>query len=178
MSATPGRPRRRSWGPFARRPDNPDLPGPIAKVTTLVTVLIGLSMIAPVYVLIGSAQRLVTGQEVFPIALLAGTVGVVVNTLLLALVNRVRRGRRWAWITLLFILTLYATVLAAAGLYDLSQIGSAVLLFVAAIPIVMILMLAAPRRSRAYFRRDAATGRTNLDLPPARPRSPRRQLSQ
>lgn len=71
------------------------------------------------------------------------------------------------WITLLVILTLYAAMLAALGLYDLSQTGSAVLLFVAAIPIVMILMLAASRRSRAYFRRDAAAGRTNLDLPAA-----------
>ena len=133
----------------------------------MLTVLIGLSMIGPVYLLIGSAQRLATGQEVFPIALVAGTVGVVVNTLLLAVVNRVRRGRRWAWITLLVILTLYAAVLAAAGLYDLSQTGSAVLLFVAAIPIFMILMLAAPRRSRAYFRRKAATGRADLGLPAA-----------
>lgn len=167
MSATPARPRRQSWGPLARRHDNPDLPGPVAKVTTLLTVLIGLSMTGPVYLLIASAQRLVTGHEAFPIALLAGTVGVVVNALLLAVVNRVHRGRRWAWITLLVILTLYAAMLAALGLYDLSQTGSAVLLFVAAIPIVMILMLAASRRSGAYFRRDAAAGRTNLDLPAA-----------
>jgi hypothetical protein len=40
--------------------------------------------------------------------------------------------------------------------YDLTQTGSAVLLLVGAVPMAMILLLAGPRGSRAYFRRRSA----------------------
>jgi hypothetical protein len=43
----------------------------------------------------------------------------------------------------------------AAGVYDLTQTGSAVVLLVGAVPVVMILLLAGPPSSRAYFRRSA-----------------------
>ena len=155
MSATPVQPRSPSRGPFATPPDNADLPAPVSKVTTLLTVLIGLSLIAPVFLLGSGLYQLVTGGEVSTSILLAAAGGMTVNVLLLVLVNRVRKGRRWAWITLLVILTVYAILFIAAGLYDLTQTGSAVVLLVGAVPVVMILLLAGPRSSRAYFRSSA-----------------------
>lgn len=154
MSTMPAQPDSRSWSPRpARRADSPDPPGGVSKVTTLLTVLIGLSLIGPVILLVGNGYRLVTGGG-YSVALLAGAAGVTVNGLLLMLVNRVRQGRRWAWITLLVILALYVAVFAAVGIYDLTDTGSFTLLIVAAIPALMILLLVGPRRSRAYFRRD------------------------
>jgi hypothetical protein len=155
MMATPAQPASRSWRPFARPPDNPDLPAPVSKVTTLLTVLIGLSLIAPVFLLAGGLYELVTGAEGSAWILLAAAGGVTVNLLLLVLVNRVRHGRRWAWITMMVILTVYAILFIAVGLYDLAQTDSAVLLLVGAVPVVMILLPAGPRSSRAYFRRTA-----------------------
>jgi len=154
MSATPAQSRSRSWGPFARPQDNPDLPAPVSKVTTLLTVLIGLSLIAPVFLLAGSVYQLITGGDVSPWILAAAAIGVTVNVLLLILVMRVRKGRRWAWITLMAILALYAVLFIAAGVYDLNQTGSPMVLLVGAVPVVLILLLAGPRSSRAYFRRD------------------------
>jgi peptidoglycan/LPS O-acetylase OafA/YrhL len=140
--------------PAARKGDRPDLPGPVSKVTTLLMVLIGLTMIGPILYLLGAAYAMVTRGEVLWIGLAAGAIGLAINLLLLLLVKRVRQGRQWAWITLLVILSLYAALFALAGLYDLTANGSYGLLLAAAVPALMIVLLTAPRRTRQYFRRN------------------------
>lgn len=117
-------------------------------------VLLAVALFRPIAFLVVAIASLVRGnpmdEDVMTIfAMAAGAVAV--GWFWLLLIRKARRGRRWAWLTLIGLLGLIAVVgaLVMTAVYD----GAAVGLVMMVVPIVLIGLLAGSRRSREYFAR-------------------------
>jgi hypothetical protein len=129
-------------------------PRSVRTATNIMYVLIGLALVRPiafVVVVIASLARGNTiGREAMPLFAMALAV-IVVGWFYLMLIRKARKGRRWAWITLLMMLGLLAVVgfLVMTAVSD----GAAIGMVMTAVPLILIGLLAGPRNARAYYAR-------------------------
>jgi hypothetical protein len=130
-------------------------PGSVRTATNILYVLIALGLIGPIAFLAVTALSLARGNVAVPdgelmFLLVTAGVSVVVGWFCLMLTRKARRGRRWAWKSLLLVLGLVAFVgaLVMTAISDGAAIGLAML----AVPLVLIGLLLG-RRARAYYAR-------------------------
>lgn len=131
-------------------------PRTVRMATSILYVVIALSLISPIVFLAMTAASLAKGEAALPdgelmFLLVTATVSVIVGWFCLMLTRKARRGRRWAWKTLLLVLAFVAFVgaLVMTSIAD----GVAIGLVMLAVPLVLIGLLMG-RRARAYYSRE------------------------
>jgi NADH:ubiquinone oxidoreductase subunit 2 (subunit N) len=131
-----------------------EAPPSVRTATTILYILVGLAVVRPIAFLAVAAVSLARGnafdRELIPVA------GISVGAVLLGwfyllLIRKTRKGRRWAWLTLLMMLGLVAFVgfLVMTGVSNGAAIGMAMM----AVALILMGLLALPRRAREYYRR-------------------------
>lgn len=129
-------------------------PHSVRTATNILYVLIGLGLLSPMAFLAVTAVSLARGnafnRELLPVSVMA-LGAVAIGWFFLMLIKKTRKGRRWAWMTLLMMLGLVAVV----GLLVMTAVadGAAIGMVMMAVPVILMVMLAGPRRARAYFAR-------------------------
>jgi hypothetical protein len=157
MSTASSQPTRGSWYQRTFTTRRPYAPLGVRAVTTTIIIFAILGLIRSAMLLVGGIVAVTDGESPGLVAALAGG-SLVVGIFYLWLAYKTRRGRRWAWITMLTLLSLLVVLglaIFASGLATDDDSG-VVGLAVAAVPLVMILLLTAPRGSRDYFLRPQA----------------------
>lgn len=139
-----------------RQPTFTEPPGSVRTATNILYVVIALSLISPIAFLAVTAIAMARDNVVLPdgelmFLLVTATVSVIVGWFCLMLTRKARRGRRWAWKTLLMLLALVAFV-GALVMTSISN-GAAIGLAMLAVPLVLIGLLLG-RRARAYYSRE------------------------
>ncbi|HZM76440.1 MAG TPA: hypothetical protein VFC19_11965 [Candidatus Limnocylindrales bacterium] len=129
-------------------------PPSVRTATNILYALIGLGLLSPIAFLGVTAASLVRGNAFdreLTLVVALSVAAVAVGWFYLMLIKKTRKGRRWAWITLLMMLSLVAFVgaLVMTAVADGAAIGMAMLV----VPLVLIGLLAGPRRARAYYSR-------------------------
>lgn len=135
-------------------------PGSVRMATNILYVLIALALLQPIAFLVTTAVSMVrrNGGIVnggimdsdVTLALGLAAAAVVAGWFGLVLTRKARHGRRWAWRSLLLLLSLVAFVgaLVMTAIAD----GAAIGLVMTAVPLVLIGLLAG-RRARSYYSR-------------------------
>jgi hypothetical protein len=157
MSTAPAQPTRGSWYQRTSTAGRPKAPWGVRTVTMVVIVFAILGLIRAGLLLVAGIVAVTQGESPGLVAALAGG-SLVVGLFYLWVAYKTRHGRRWAWVTMLVLLSL-AVLLGLAIFINglMTQDGTAVAgLAFAAVPLAMILLLTAPRGSRDYFLRPQA----------------------
>jgi FtsH-binding integral membrane protein len=134
-------------------------PHSVRTATNILYVLIGLGLLSPIAFLAVTALSLARGnpfnRELVPVSVMAvGTVAI--GWFFLMLIKKTRKGRRWAWMTLLMMLGLIAVMgfLVMTAVSD----GAAIGIVIMAVPLILMVLLAGPRQARAHFARTTRKG--------------------
>jgi hypothetical protein len=130
-----------------------EAPPSVRHATTILFVLVFLAMLSPLAFLGVTAFSMVRGgtfDRELTLVVVLSLVSVVLGWFCLTLIRKTRRGRRWAWVTLLMMLALIAFV-GALVLTSVAN-GAGTGMVMTLVPLVFIGMLAGPRRAREYFR--------------------------
>jgi hypothetical protein len=129
-------------------------PRSVRTATNILYVLIGLGLVSPIVFLAVTGASLVRGGafdgELVPVSVMAAG-AVLLGVFYLLLIRKTRKGRRWAWMSLLMMLGLVAFV-GALVMTSVSN-GASIGFVIAAVPLILMGMLAGPRRAREYYRR-------------------------
>jgi hypothetical protein len=156
MSTASAQPTRGSWYQRTFTAGRPYAPWGVRTVTTIVIIFAILGLVRSAMLLVGGIAAVTDGESPGLVAALAGG-SLVVGIFYLWLAYKTRRGRRWAWITMLTLLSLPVVLGLAIFVSGLAANDSGMVgLPVAAVPLVMILLLTVPRGSREYFLRPQA----------------------
>ena len=130
-----------------------EAPPSVRWATTILYVLIFLGLLSPLAFLGVTAASMVRGnafdRELTLVAVLS-FVTVVIGWFYLMLTRKARKGRRWAWLTLLMMLALVAFI-GAVVMTSVAN-GAATGFVMTIVPLFLIALLAGPRRARAYYR--------------------------
>lgn len=128
-------------------------PPTVRTATTILYVLVFLAMLSPLAFLGMTAFSIARGQafdrELTLVAAMS-IASVMLGWFYLVLIRKTRRGRRWAWLTLVMMLGLVAFVgfLVMTAVSNGAAIGMAMLV----VPLILMGLLALPRRAREYYR--------------------------
>jgi len=138
-----------------RQPAMTEPPSSVRMATNILYAIIALALLRPIAFLAVTAVSLVRGNgnimdSDLTLALALAAAAVVAGWFCLMLTRKARNGRRWAWKTLLLLLSLVAFVgaLVMTAIAD----GAAIGLVMMAVPLVLIGLLAG-RRARGYYSR-------------------------
>jgi len=137
-----------------RRPAVTEPPSSVRTATTILYILVGLGLVSPIAFLAVTAASMARGNPFNPeltLAVALAAASVVVGWFCLTLIKKTRKGRRWAWLTLIMVLALIGFV-GALVMTSISD-GAAIGMVMTAVPLILIGMLAGPRHARAYYRR-------------------------
>lgn len=138
---------------YTRQTTYAEPPSSVRTATNILYVLIALGLFSPIAFLAVTALSLARGNVALPdselmFLITMAVASVVAGWFCLMLTRKARRGRRWAWKTLLLLLGLVAFVgaLVMTAIAD----GAAIGLVMLAVPLVVIGLLLG-RRARAYY---------------------------
>jgi hypothetical protein len=151
MSTASAQPRRGSWYQRTFTSGRPFAPWGVRTATTIMVIFGILGLAQAVMLVAGGVAALSDGESPGLVALLGGG-SLVLAVFYLWLAYQTRKGRRWAWLTTLVLLSLPVVLGLALFVYGVVANDEPLVgLGLAGPPLLLVLLLAGPRGSREYF---------------------------